>query len=215
MTTEKEAPPAGEGTVLSLDEDLRLAATVGNPTEKRIAIELQRLRNRLQREAERRAEVEAKAALSDRIRYFEENGCDWPDLAAIVQDYDDLRAKLAAAEGALSVEMGAHEFCRDNWKALEAAARDASRWLGDPNDPNATFEDIATWFQSETGFMRPGKSLPIEMGDQDRERKSAWDAWAEKKNVTVRENLRRALLPAGAAPPPDELSRGGGKDGGV
>lgn len=43
----------------------------------------------------------------------------------------------------------------------------ALRWLGDPDDPTGTFEDIGAWYQAETG---PSTWCPV---DSDSETKKA------------------------------------------
>lgn len=70
----------------------------------------------------------------------------------------------------------------------------ALRWLGDPDDPTGTFEDIGIWYQAETGRLRPGKSMPIEMGPvDDDERERHFRAWADQKGRTVRDLLRTVV----------------------
>lgn len=52
----------------------------------------------------------------------------------------------------------------------------------DDRDPTAQFDAIAEKFYVETGFMRPGKSSPLEMyisADQDERRLEAWRQWCE------------------------------------
>jgi hypothetical protein len=77
-------------------------------------------------------------------------------------------------------------------------ARDACalalRWLGDADDPNATFEDIGEWYQRDTGRLRPGKSLPMEMaGESQEERERRFRAWCDDKAKAVRAALVLAL----------------------
>lgn len=76
---------------------------------------------------------------------------------------------------------------------LRVALRLAVRWMGDPSDPLGTFEDIGDWFYRETGFLRPGKSEPLECGGRDEEREAAWQEWAKRKRVHVLEACRAAL----------------------
>lgn len=46
-------------------------------------------------------------------------------------------------------------------------------------DVNTQFEIVADLFYRDTGFMRPGKSMPMEMcsGELDQRRRAAWDKW--------------------------------------
>lgn len=72
----------------------------------------------------------------------------------------------------------------------------ALRWQYDPDDPLGTFEDIADWFRRETGYMRPGKSEPMECSygeDREREREKAWNDWRMEKNRWVRGVLQRVI----------------------
>lgn len=66
----------------------------------------------------------------------------------------------------------------------------AVRWMGDANDPLTTFEDIADWFYRDTGFLRPGKSEPLECGDRSEEREAAWKVWAKQTREQVYETCR-------------------------
>ena len=77
--------------------------------------------------------------------------------------------------------------------AVRGACALALRWLGDPDDPNGTFEDIGAWYQRETGRLRPGKSLPMAMaGDSQEEREKHFRAWADAKDREVRAALKSA-----------------------
>ena len=77
--------------------------------------------------------------------------------------------------------------------AVRGACALALRWLGDPDDPNGTFEDIGAWYQRETGRLRPGKSLPMAMaGDSQEEREEHFRAWADAKDREVRAALKSA-----------------------
>ena len=82
---------------------------------------------------------------------------------------------------------------RADLAAVRGACALALRWLGDPDDPNGTFEDIGAWYQRETGRLRPGKSLPMEMaGDSQEEREKHFRAWADAKDREVRAALKSA-----------------------
>ena len=77
--------------------------------------------------------------------------------------------------------------------AVRGACALALRWLGDPDDPNGTFEDIGAWYQRETGRLRPGKSLPMAMaGVSDEDREKHFCAWADAKGREVRAALKSA-----------------------
>jgi hypothetical protein len=76
---------------------------------------------------------------------------------------------------------------------LRAALKLAVRWMGDPRDPLGTFEDIGEWFYRDTGFLRPGKSEPLECGGRDEERAEAWKDWAHRTREHVYETCRKAL----------------------
>ena len=55
------------------------------------------------------------------------------------------------------------------------------RWAWNP-DINSLemFEDIASWFYVESGYLRPGKSYPDEtLEPEDRQKK--WDEWRTQK----------------------------------
>ena len=70
-------------------------------------------------------------------------------------------------------------------KELQEKLTTVRRWLGS-DDPNETFEDIADWFYTDTGIMRPGKSQPMEMcGSSDEERHDAFRKWAQEKRAVV------------------------------
>lgn len=78
-------------------------------------------------------------------------------------------------------------------EALESALRLAVRWMGDAEDPLGTFEDIGEWFYRETGYLRPGKSEPLECGARSEERDRAWKEWAAKTRTLVRATCLAAL----------------------
>lgn len=82
---------------------------------------------------------------------------------------------------------------RDHARAAAEACKLALRWLGDPDDPTGTFEDIGDWYYRETGRLRPGKSEPLECGHTDpEERERHFRAWADKKGREIRDALREA-----------------------
>jgi hypothetical protein len=51
------------------------------------------------------------------------------------------------------------------------------------------FERIAADFERDTGFMRPGKSQPLDCGHTDAEREDAWKAWVAEKLLRARAAL--------------------------
>ena len=58
---------------------------------------------------------------------------------------------------------------------LLLAARDAAAWAWDPDeDQLEQFERIASWFQRETGFLRPGKSYPTGYSVDEDARRLKW-----------------------------------------
>lgn len=83
---------------------------------------------------------------------------------------------------------------------LYSALRLALRWMGDSDDPTGTFEDIGDWFYRDTGYLRPGKSEPLECGGRDEERQAAWEAWVKKTRAHVRKTCA-SLLPSDEAKP--------------
>lgn len=101
-----------------------------------------------------------------------------------------LRGDLRVATLALVIE--------DNNK-LREALRLALRWMGDPADAMGTFEDIGEWFYRDTGFLRPGKSEPLECGGRDEERQAAWNEWTKRTRAHVREAALTALRVSGGS----------------
>lgn len=93
--------------------------------------------------------------------------------------------EIAAATGEPEAVSAARE--------LADALRLALRWMGDPDDPIGTFEDIGDWFYLDTGYLRPGKSEPLECGGRDEERRAAWSEWTKRTGDRVRETCRAAL----------------------
>jgi hypothetical protein len=81
----------------------------------------------------------------------------------------------------------------DEIEKLREALRLALRWMGDASDPLGTFEDIGEWFYRDTGYLRPGKSEPLECGGRDEEREAAWKAWTAKTRNHVRATCLAAL----------------------
>lgn len=91
------------------------------------------------------------------------------------------------------VKVQNQKYTRRRQAAVSACAL-ALRWLGDPDDPTGTFEDIGGWYYSETGRLRPGKSEPLEMGGTRHEdREALFRAWCDAKCREVRAALKAAL----------------------
>ena len=88
---------------------------------------------------------------------------------------------------------GCYAVLEGELDALRKALALAVRWMGDPSDPLGTFEDIGDWFYRDTGYLRPGKSEPLECGGRDEERYAAWDAWAKQTRNHVQKVCREAL----------------------
>lgn len=57
------------------------------------------------------------------------------------------------------------------------------------------FERNAERFYRETGYMAPGKSMPLEMGGMftDEERGIAWDTWNELIRERWKQDMRDAI----------------------
>ena len=75
-------------------------------------------------------------------------------------------------------------------------------------DFDGTFTDVraeaapfADEFRRDTGYLRPGKSEPLEMSspERDRERAEAWEAWRRERSRKVLADLRAAIAAAGGA----------------
>ena len=68
--------------------------------------------------------------------------------------------------------------------AMEAMENEVRFCLRVGESENDRFERIGEWFQSETGYLRPGKSYPM-TGPPPEDREQVWDAWlARKRSVT-------------------------------
>ncbi len=88
-----------------------------------------------------------------------------------------------------------------NCDRLREALELAAKWLTNP-DESATdsFERIADWFYRDTGFLRPGKSQPLEMGENADQRQEAWKSWVESKQREVYDSVRDALAATATEP---------------
>lgn len=131
-------------------------------------------------------------------------GRPWSNDHGIVRANDgvqiaDMRAALDdtdAGYAALTVEaVNAHAALIAERDALRAALRLAFDWL-DLSDPTATFDRIADEFYRDTGFMRPGKSMPLEMCGvvNEQRREVAWAEWITKKRAAMLTQMQSALL---------------------
>lgn len=111
----------------------------------------------------------------------------------VLVERDDLARRLGGATAALLALRKWVDEYSDLVAAVRGACALALRWLGDPDDPNGTFEDIGAWYQRETGRLRPGKSLPMAMaGVSDEDREKHFCAWADAKGREVRAALKSA-----------------------
>ncbi len=85
------------------------------------------------------------------------------------------------ADAALIVRaVNAYQPLVDAKAASADLAKDVLLWM-DNTDATAQFEAIGDRFYAETGFLRPGKSVPIDMcgAYQDEQRLTAWRLWCE------------------------------------
>jgi hypothetical protein len=82
-------------------------------------------------------------------------------------------------------------------KALEmrAALEAVKVWRGVGLDPLEHFEAIGEMFYKDTGFLRPGKSEPMECYSEGREeeRRKFWEAWVIEKNQALNDRVAAAL----------------------
>jgi hypothetical protein len=81
---------------------------------------------------------------------------------------------------------------------------DLARWYRTPGDPDV-FEDIAEWFQRETGHLRPGKDPAPGSGHTYECCHDAWAEWSEQKHgeavrglLAQRNRYLEALVPIAA-----------------
>lgn len=81
--------------------------------------------------------------------------------------------------------------------ALEAARAEVALWKQPGEDWNEAFERVAEMFRRDTGYLRPGKSVPDAMyyDGLEEERKEAWEKWRAERQ----ENLITALARLDAA----------------
>ncbi len=56
-----------------------------------------------------------------------------------------------------------------------------------------TWERIASDFYRDTGFLRPGKSYPMDCQPDEKEQSAAWKAWVTEQNAKVDDAIRAAL----------------------
>ncbi len=82
-------------------------------------------------------------------------------------------------------------------KAMEMReALEAVRvWRGIGLDPLEHFEAIGEMFYKATGFLRPGKSEPMETYYEGREeeRRKYWEDWCRKMNLHLDEQITAAM----------------------
>ena len=92
---------------------------------------------------------------------------------------------------------GREELIAELVVALEAV----KVWRGVGVDSLEHFEAIGEMFYVDTGFLRPGKSEPMESYSEDREERKrvAWQEWCQRKNAELDVTIAAALAKAGAA----------------
>ena len=67
-----------------------------------------------------------------------------------------------------------------------------ARWMHDPDVSSLEeYEAIAAWFHSETGYLRPGKSYPIDCIVPE-DQKEVWDKWCIEKRREAIAKVRNA-----------------------
>lgn len=92
--------------------------------------------------------------------------------------------------------------------AMTPTDRETLQWMADRYDMSATarYEQDAETFYAATGLMAPGKDVPMAMGGQDeQERRLAWDLWVQNRNRRQLAALRAALASPAAPPAPADL----------
>jgi len=55
------------------------------------------------------------------------------------------------------------------------------------------WETVAEEFRRDTGFLRPGKSYPLECQPDPEEQRSAWNTWLKARNVKIAAALRALI----------------------
>lgn len=82
-------------------------------------------------------------------------------------------------------------------KALEMrdALEAVKLWRGIGMGPLEHFEAIGEMFYKDTGFLRPGKSEPMECYSEEREkeRRKVWDGWIKEKSRELNDRVAAAL----------------------
>lgn len=77
------------------------------------------------------------------------------------------------------------------------------------SDPTQAVDTAAEHFYRETGFMAPGKSVPLEMCREgyDDDRRRAYEAWHRERRALRHATIREAAdLLAGDAPEPERTT---------
>jgi PAS domain-containing protein len=97
-------------------------------------------------------------------------------LDAAERDRDTLRAEVEALHGALAAMV--------EWF-----------WGRTPESATEAADRVAVEFYAETGFIAPGKSVPLAMHPPwtEDERRAAWDAWVKAKRGALEARARAAL----------------------
>lgn len=77
----------------------------------------------------------------------------------------------------------------------ERLAAQIAEWELWDADPTAAFEQMAEAFYQETGFLAPGKSMPLEMCGEamDQRRRRRYDEWKQERKQKCRQLLRDVL----------------------
>ena len=91
----------------------------------------------------------------------------------------------------------------NTYDASDAVLREALRWLQDGRSLDE-WEDIASWFYADTGFLWPGKDQAMAMGGHPtyEEREAAWQNWCVEKKRAIKAKIESVLSPGGAAAKP-------------
>ncbi len=114
--------------------------------------------------------------------------------AEVVRLVDELEAARAEVERLRAIlprcDLGP-KACDARIAELELGTAMARRWIGTGNAIE-DFDEIADWFYRDTGFMRPGKSRPLEMGEGPNyeEAQREFGEWVQRNLVRIRAALR-------------------------
>ena len=103
----------------------------------------------------------------------------------------DEREALVAGAGALR----ALDSSREREEALRLLLAESFGLPLPGESYNDRFETIAAEFYRDTGFLRPGKSEPMEMRsvDHDKRRRDAWYRWSAARNAKIAQQAKEAV----------------------